>query len=110
MIVPLEMLVEVGDQIAWEVHDALLFRTGSGSEGATKLEIYDEDPPASLSIFPQRSQKNAQEACTGRRGTRHGEMVCSNPGSSGQAHLRGSGELTGGLLCTISLMKIRKTE
>ncbi len=41
MIVPQKMLVEVGDQTAWEVHDALLFCSRSGSEDTTKLEVCD---------------------------------------------------------------------
>ena len=36
MIVPQEMLVEVRDQTAWEVHDALLLCTRSKFESATK--------------------------------------------------------------------------
>lgn len=57
MIVPLEMLVEVGDQTPWEVHDALLFCSGSDIEGTTKLEVCDPDPPACLSIYPEQSRK-----------------------------------------------------
>lgn len=50
MIVPLKMLVEVGDQTPWEVHDALLLCSGSDLEGTRKLKVYDPDPPASLSV------------------------------------------------------------
>ena len=48
MIVPQEMLVEVGDQTAWEVHDAFFLYTESASDGARKLRICDGGPPAFL--------------------------------------------------------------
>ena len=38
MGVPYEMLVEVGDQTSWEVHDALVSSWGSVSERVTKPE------------------------------------------------------------------------
>ena len=37
MVSPEKMLVEVGDQAAWKVHDALLLCTESGFQGVTKL-------------------------------------------------------------------------
>ena len=45
------MLVEVGDQTAWEVHDALLLCTESDFEGTTRLKAFNKDPPAFLSLF-----------------------------------------------------------
>lgn len=80
MIVPQEMLVEVGDETAWEVHDAFLLCTESASEGARKLRVCDGGPAASLSVFSRQSRKIAQEACTGKRGIRHGETLCGNSG------------------------------
>ena len=46
--VPYEMLVEVGNQTSWEVHDAMLSNCGSGSHRATKLEFRDRYLQASL--------------------------------------------------------------
>ena len=75
MIISQEMLVEMGDQSTREVHDAPLSCAGSGSGGAPNF--CNEDPPASLSICTRRSHTTAQEACTGRKGTRRGEFVCT---------------------------------
>ena len=77
MVVPQEMLVEMGDQTAWEVHDALLLCPRSDFEGSAKTRLDNEGPPASLSICSQCLQKVAQDVCTGGRGNRHGELACS---------------------------------
>ena len=74
MIVPQKMLVEVGDQTAWEVHDALLLCSRSGFQDAMKLEVCDGGLPALLSMFSKKSKKMAEEACTATRGTRHGKQ------------------------------------
>ena len=39
MVSPEKMLVEVGDQAAWKVHDALLLCTESDFQGVTKLAM-----------------------------------------------------------------------
>ena len=77
MVVPQEMLVEMGNQTAWKVHNALLLGPSSGFEGSAKTGLCIEGPPASLSICSQCLQKGAPDACTGGRGNRHGELACS---------------------------------
>ncbi len=67
MVVPQQMLVEMGDQTAWEIHDALLLCTGSDSENATKLKTCDEYPPAFLS--------NGHRSCTRSIYRREGQSV-----------------------------------
>ena len=53
MGVPYEMLVEVGDQTSWEVHDALFSSLGSGSQRVTKLEYRKRDLQACLSTLTE---------------------------------------------------------
>ena len=109
MIVPQKMLVEVRDQTAWEVHDALLFCSRSGFEDTTKLEVCDGGLPASLSMLSQQSEKRAEEACTATRGTRHGKS-----GSTIQVlavrPMRGRGEKQGELLRRIKVVKIEERD
>ena len=78
MGVPYEVLVEVGDQTSWEVHDALFSTCGSGPHRMTKLKSRDRGLQASLSTLTKWSRSIGYEAGTSVWDSQQVESICRN--------------------------------